>query len=38
MPEYNKSESYVLKFNKQLSFENTGDRVQLNNLADEDWI
>ena len=33
-----KGEAFVLKFNKQLSFENTGDRVQLINLPDEDWI
>ena len=38
MPETNKSESYVLRFSEQLSFTNTGERVQLNDLADDDWL
>ena len=38
MPEANKSESYVLRFSEQLSFINTGERVQLNDLADDDWL
>ena len=28
----------MLRFSEQLSFTNTGERVQLNNLADEDWL
>ena len=38
MPEVNKKESYVLRFSEQLSFTNTGERVQLNDLADDDWL
>lgn len=38
MPEANKKESYVLRFSEQLSFTNTGERVQLNDLADDDWL
>ena len=29
MPEANKADSYVLRFNEQLAFENTGKRVNL---------
>ena len=38
MPETNKSESFVLKFNEQLAFENTGERVDLDELIDEDYL
>lgn len=38
MDEKNKGESYVLKFNSQLSFENTGERVSLNELGDEEYM
>ena len=38
MTESNKSESYVLNFNDQLSFVNTGERVQIQNLGEEDWL
>ena len=38
MLEVNKKESYVLRFSEQLSFTNTGERVQLNDLADDDWL
>ena len=38
MHEANKSESFVLRFSKQLSFTDTGQRVQLNDLADNDWL
>ena len=33
-----KSMSYVLKFNEQLAFENTGERVRLNDLGSDEWI
>ena len=33
-----KSESFVLKFNDNLSFENTGNRVRLGELASDEWI
>ena len=36
--EANKNSSYVLKFNNHLSFENTGDRVILDELGEEDYI
>jgi hypothetical protein len=36
--ESEKSMSYVLRFNEHLAFDNTGDRVKLNDLALEDWI
>ena len=38
LPESSKSMSYVLRFNEYLSFENTGERVRLNELATEEWI
>ena len=38
MPETNKSESFVLKFNERLAFDNTGDRVDLDELIDEDYL
>ena len=38
LPESEKSMSYVLRFNEHLAFDNTGDRVKLNDLALEDWI
>ena len=38
MPETNKNESYVLKFNEQLAFENTGKRVNLDELVEEDYL
>ena len=38
MTESNKNESYVLNFNDQLSFVNTGERVQIQNLGEEDWL
>ena len=38
LPESEKSMSYVLRFNEHLAFDNTGDRVRLNDLALEDWI
>lgn len=38
MPETNKSESFVLKFNEKLAFENTGERVDLDELIDEDYL
>ena len=38
LPESEKSMSYVLMFNEYLVFENTIDRVMLNDLALEDWI
>lgn len=38
MPETNKSESFVLKFNEHLSFDNTGERVDLDELIDEDYL
>lgn len=34
----NKSESYVLRFNSQLSFTNTGDRISLNKLGEESYM
>ena len=27
-----------MRFSEQLSFSNTGERVQLNDLADDDWL
>ena len=33
-----KSESFVLKFNDYLSFENTGNRVKFGELASDEWI
>jgi RecA-family ATPase len=33
-----KSECYVLEFNEQLSFNNTGKRVPLNKLGEESYI
>ena len=36
--EANKNSSYVLKFNNHLSFENTRDRVILDELGEEDYI
>ena len=33
-----KSESFVLKFNDHLSFENTGNRVKFGELASDEWI
>ena len=36
MPEANKADSYVLRFNDHLAFENTGDRVSLDELVVED--
>tara|TARA_B100001093_G_scaffold440382_1_gene440873 strand:- start:251 stop:1216 length:966 start_codon:yes stop_codon:yes gene_type:complete len=33
-----KSECYVLKFNEQLSFENTGKRIPLSKLGEESYI
>tara|TARA_B110000208_G_C11348278_1_gene276490 strand:- start:257 stop:481 length:225 start_codon:yes stop_codon:yes gene_type:complete len=38
MPETNKSESFVLKFNERLAFDNTGERVDLDELIDEDYL
>jgi len=38
MPETNKSESFVLKFNEHLAFDNTGERVDLDELIDEDYL
>ena len=38
LPESEKSMSYVLRFNEHLAFDNTGDKVKLNDLALEDWI
>ena len=38
LPESEKSMSYVLRFYKHLAFDNTGERVKLNDLALEDWI
>ena len=38
MPETNKNESYVLQFNEQLAFENTGKRVNLDELVEEDYL
>jgi len=28
----------VLRFSEQLSFTNTGERVELNDLANDDWL
>ena len=36
MSEANKADSYVLRFNDHLAFENTGDRVSLDELVEED--
>ena len=36
--EEEKSKSYVLKFNNQLSFEYTGERVKLDELVTEEWL
>lgn len=33
-----KSESYILKFNDHLAFENTGDRIELDKIVYQDWI
>ena len=33
-----KSECYVLEFNEQLSFKNTGKRVPLNKLGEESYL
>jgi hypothetical protein len=33
-----KSESFVIKFNDHLSFENTGNRVKFGELASDEWI
>ena len=38
LPETNKSESFVLKFNEHLAFDNTGERVDLDELIDEDYL
>ena len=38
MPETNKSESFVLKFNEHFAFDNTGERVDLDELIDEDYL
>ena len=38
MPETNKSESFVLKFNERLAFDNTGERVDLDELIGEDYL
>ena len=38
MPETNKNESYVLNFNEQLAFENTGKRVNFDELVEEDYL
>ena len=38
LPESSKSMSYVLRFNEHLAFDNTGDRVKLNDLASDPWI
>ncbi len=36
--ESEKSMSFVLRFNQHLAFDNTTERVKLNDLALEDWI
>ena len=36
--ETEKNSSYVLKFNNQLSFENTGNRVSLDELGEEEYL
>ena len=36
MSEANKADSYVIRFNDHLAFENTGDRVSLDELVEED--
>lgn len=36
--EEEKSKSYVLRFNNQLSFEYTGERVKLDELVAEEWL
>ena len=33
-----KSESYILKFNDHLAFENTVDRIELDKIVYQDWI
>jgi RecA-family ATPase len=38
LPEEVKSKSYVLRFNNQLSFENTGKRIDLDELVAEEWL
>ena len=38
MSESNKSESYVLEFNDHLAFENTGKRVLLDSLGEDEML
>ena len=38
MSENNKAESYVLEFNNHLAFENTGKRVLLDNLGEDEML
>jgi len=38
MSERNKGESYILRFNSQLSFENTGKRLSLDEIGEEEYM
>jgi len=38
MPEKDKNHSYVIKFNDHLAFEATGDRVDFNDLQNEEYM
>ena len=38
LPDEVKSMSYILRFNEQLSFENTGKRTKLDDISSEPWI